>query len=189
MSGPRPPRPAERILRWILPTGPDGKTILGDLHEEFRVAAAKRGPVRAALWYWAQVIVTGAGYARPGRAALDRRIQDLRFSLRGVRKEPGFSTAVILTLALSIGAGTAIFSVVDGVLLRPLPFESPEDLVRIWASNEREGQRNLDLLYSDIAAMSEGTTAFSTVTGLSMAPRAMLDARGGNPENVLVART
>lgn len=177
------------MLRWVLPAGPDGETIVGDLHEEFAGIASRSGSVRADVWYWRQVISTGFAYSRPGRAALERRLQDLRFSFRAIRKEPGFSGAIVLTLALAIGAGTAIFSVVDGVLLRPLPFERPEELVRIWASNEEAGQRYLDLLYTDIGAFSEGTSSFSGMSGLSLAPNAMLDARGDNAENVIVART
>jgi len=74
---------------------------------------------------------------------VDQIFQDLRNSTRILRNSPGFACATILTLAIGIGANTAIFSVVNGLLLKPLPFENPDRLVEVFAT-DAQGQRQYD---------------------------------------------
>src|ERR1044072_5726726 len=76
-------------------------------------------------------------------------MNDLKFALRQLAKSPGFTLVAVLTLALGIGANTAIFSVVEGVLLRPLPFPNAERLVRIYEALDENGVRSATLNLSD----------------------------------------
>lgn len=70
-------------------------------------------------------------------------LQDLRYGMRVLRRNPSFSLIAVFTLALGISATTAIFSVVYGVLLRPLPYEKPDQLVRVWERSAKGNQMNL----------------------------------------------
>jgi hypothetical protein len=69
--------------------------------------------------------------------SLENIWQDVRYGARVLTKNPGFTAIAIVTLALGIGASTAIFSVVNSVLLRPLPFPEPSRLVRVWEANPK----------------------------------------------------
>ena len=128
----RPPRLAAWLLEHLLPRDRRHEAMRGDLLEEFRAR-------RSAPWYWREalsLIVRGQGYTR--MLTLDTLRQDIRFAWRAYAKAPGFTAIVVATLALGIGASTAIFSVVNGILLRPLPFADPGRLMWI---NETNGAR------------------------------------------------
>ena len=116
--------------------------VVGDLEEEF---ATRRGdsPVAAHVWLWWQTMrcLAAPPPVRPnplplGSSQGDSRMRtvfaDLRYAFRVMSRTPSFAVAVVSVLALGIGANTTIFSIVNAVLLRPLPFEEPERLVRIF---------------------------------------------------------
>lgn len=89
-------------------------------------------------------------------------MNDLRFALRMLLKSPGFSLIAIATLALGIGANSAIFSVVDAMLLRPLPFKDPDQIVAIWG---RTLQSDRDVFsYPDFNDLREQNQSFSALT-------------------------
>ena len=82
-------------------------------------------------------------------------IHDLRYGLRMLLKRPGISLIAILSLALGIGANTAIFSVVNAVLLRPLPFKQPERIVTLWERRQNSGDANIPLSGHEFAAFKD----------------------------------
>src|SRR5215831_4188799 len=90
--------------------------------------------------------------------------QDVRYALRSLRKQPGFSLIVIFTMALGIGANTAIFSVVDAVLLAPLPYRDPNKLVVLWAKNEKENLTQQPVSYPNIVDLKQANDVFERLS-------------------------
>jgi putative ABC transport system permease protein len=116
--------------------------VVGDLEEEFATRSGD-SPVAAHAWFWWQTMrcLAAPPPVRPnplpvGSSQGDSRMRtlfaDLRYAFRVISRTPSFAVAVVSVLALGIGANTTIFSIVNAVLLRPLPFEEPKRLVRIF---------------------------------------------------------
>jgi hypothetical protein len=100
---------------------------------------------------------------------MDELTRDVRFALRMIRTSPGFTVVAVLTLALGIGANTAIFSFVDAVLLRPLPYPHPEQIVTVWEKppgSERNVISTLNFL--DWKRQNTVFTAMAAETGGSV---------------------
>ena len=118
-------------------------------------------------------------------------MQDLRFAVRQMAKKPGFTAVVVLTMALGIGANAAIFSVLDAVLLRPLPYSNPAGLIKVWtrftgigapndqnwvSAPEFRDLQQLNRSFSDLAAIGSGSINLGVkgspqrVVGASVSP-------------------
>jgi putative ABC transport system permease protein len=112
-------------------------------------------------------------------------IQDLRFAFRGLIKRPGFAVIALLTLALGIGANTAIFSVVNALLLRPLPLPEADRLVTFWHSAPAKNLEHVDLNDAMFAYYRERNRSFEKLAAFEDGDFALTGA--GEPESVLGA--
>jgi predicted permease len=102
---------------------------------------------------------------RWGTAALQALLRDLRYSLRMLRKHPGFAAVTILTLAFGIGANSLIFSAIQGMLIRPLPFRDGDRMVWIYTQDHAAGLSRQKVSGSEIERLATQTTAFETFAG------------------------
>ncbi|MEZ5333173.1 MAG: hypothetical protein R2991_14240 [Thermoanaerobaculia bacterium] len=103
---------------------------------------------------------------------------DLRFGIRSLLRTPAFTAAALATLALGIGASLAIFGVVDGVLIRRLPYGRPDELVRVWPAGPFSGE-----LFDQLRERAR------TVEGLSAVERTLVAfLEGGEPEELTANR-
>ncbi len=104
--------------------------------------------------------------ARMG-SMIEQTLQDTRYALRMLRKNPSFTAIVVITLALGIGVNTAIFSLVDGILFRPLPYAQPDRLIRLVQSQRQLGLENWNLSQASFAALRDNSRSLEAVAAYS----------------------
>jgi putative ABC transport system permease protein len=192
-----------RLARWLLgraASPADRPFLLGDAEEEMQDVARRRGDGAARRWYWRQAIasivpllrrrLSAGGHPtlpdRPSDPMWREYAQDLRYAARLARRSPLMTTAVIATMALGIGSITAVFGVVQGVLLQPLPFAASERVVRI-GTVVRNGNVAPTVAYPDIQdyeRLARGFDAFGRVSQDEMT----LVPPGGEPVRLFVGR-
>jgi len=90
-------------------------------------------------------------------------LQDLRYAIRMLRRSPGFTAVAVLTLALGIGANSAIFSVVSAVLLKPPPYKDPDQLVLIWETEQKNHSSLILVSAANFVDWRDKTSAFAQV--------------------------
>src|SRR5689334_12638271 len=99
--------------------------------------------------------------------------RDLRFAIRMLWRSPAFTLTAVVTLALGIGANSAIFSVVSGVLLRPLPYPSPDRLAMVWMDNARIGLKEDWHSFPDYLDYKQQNTTFEDMAIFNMTSRTL----------------
>jgi len=115
-------------------------------------------------------------------ALIEQLWQDVRYALRVLRKNPGFTSIAVITLALGIGVNTAIFSLVDGILLRPLPYAQPERLVRVVQSQRQLGLDTWNLSQATFATLRDNNQSLEVVAAYSTSGANLTG--NGEPERV-----
>lgn len=141
--------------------------------EARRQAILKFGPVEA---------IREEYQTEVGGVFLQTLLQDLRYALRMLVKAPGFTTVVVLTLALGVGANAAIFSVVNAVLLQPLPYASPGRIVSVTQERPKENILDDGMSYPTFIELRDSNKAFSELAGL--AAHALTLTGRGEPDDV-----
>lgn len=141
------------------------EAIIGDLVEAYSAAP---GSTRGRWWFWRQVVSAAVRYpARlpfSGKRLVPGLGDDLAGAARTLRRAPAFTLASAVTLAIGIGGATAIFSVADPIVIRPLPYRSPDRIYTVWQNDPGSGRDNLG--YLTIADLAAGTTGFQSTAAL-----------------------
>jgi predicted permease len=159
---------------------------MADLFDAHYQDAQRQGRM-AVLSFWCRTIADIAAQTLTTRRGMFRELsQDARFGLRLLRRRPGMAATAIVTLALGVGVNIAAFSVVHATLLRPLPFASPDELVRVGES--APGETALHAMnpgnYADLRALT--TSSFESIAAYRRPRQTTLTDGGGDPVSVAV---
>ena len=111
-------------------------------------------------------------------------LQDLRHAARVLRKSPSLTITAVVVLAIGIGATTAVFSIVNAVLLRPLPFPDSSRLVRIGESHQNSGSQTSNMTYASFLDLGEHTESLDHIAGARFWTENLTDGSGSEPEEV-----
>src|SRR5918993_264171 len=116
---------------------------------------------------------------------MDSRIKDIRYGFRSLLKRPGFTAIALVALALGIGANTAIFSLVNAVVLQPLPYKDPDQLVWIWG-NLRNGMGRASVGPADYLDFRAQNTTFEHLAASTSSAKSINFTGSGEPERLEV---
>jgi putative ABC transport system permease protein len=114
-------------------------------------------------------------------------LKDLRYGIRSLLKHPGFTAIAVITLALGIGANTAMFSVINGVLLRSLPYHDPDRLVTIWEESPQRGMFQLPVSYANFRDWQDQNHVFEQISAYTFTNLNLTGA--GEPARLLTVRS
>ncbi|MGC2464430.1 MAG: ABC transporter permease, partial [Candidatus Acidiferrum sp.] len=168
----------ERELRAYLEIETDENIARGMTPEEARYAASRK--------LGNSTLIREEIYRMNSLAFIESFWQDVRCGLRMLRKHTGFTLVAVLTLALGIGANTAIFSVIHAVLLNPLPYDHPERITLVRESNPSRGFPQFSVSPPNYMDWKKGATSFSEMASIS---RGQFSYTGGaEPERLIGAR-
>jgi putative ABC transport system permease protein len=119
---------------------------------------------------------------------VDSVLQDFRFAVRMLTKAPGFTAVAVLTLALGIGANTVVFGMVNSVLLRPLPFDRPEQLVKIWGQFTRQDIPQNAISEPEVWDLRDTLRSVSDIAAYNTGSGANLTRDAGEPQRVTITQ-
>lgn len=182
-------RDVDAELQFHLDARTDALVRAGQSPDSARTQALREfGDIEDARTYIRQVD-TDIEHQRRRRDYMSELRQDLAYGLRTLRRAPTFTLTAILTIALGVGANTAIFSVVHGIVFKPLPFPQPEQLVRVWSANPGSGARQASVSAVDLDDWREQRTQLADIGGWWFADGGSgIDLTGsGDPQRLSVA--